>query len=189
MGMQVCALCATGEDSYHKILQYEPTIAILAVNTPKMNAIKVMERLSSTEICTNIIVMTEYRGSALYRRAKALGAKGYLLKTFPFNEFEKCIDLVSKGENYFSEMIDNNLENHDLVTEYERLNKLTVTELKILEMIAYRKSTKEIASEIYIADKTVENHRRNIAQKLNLLPNQNSLMVWALEHKVMLGEW
>lgn len=55
-------------------------------------------------------------------------------------------------------------------------------------MIAENKSTKQIAEEIFIAPKSVNNHRSNIVKKLKLKPEQGSLKLWAFEHKVMLGE-
>jgi DNA-binding NarL/FixJ family response regulator len=63
-----------------------------------------------------------------------------------------------------------------------KLTNLTQSELKILELIAQNKKTKEIAELLFISEKTVKNHRYNISKKLNLSTENNSLLSFALSH-------
>ena len=185
MGYTV-SVCNNTTAAVEYIIAKKPTIAVLAINNSNMNAIKVLEKLVKQVHFTNVIVMTDHKEKALYHHAKTLGAKGYTLKTFPFSEIELCIKTVSNGGDYFSDLLESHLIQNELNIEYENLALLTTTELKILEMISNKKNTKQISAETYVAETTVETHRRNIAKKLNLPAGQNSLMLWALEHKVMI---
>lgn len=153
-----------------------------------MNAIKIMEKLGTFTTSIDIIAVTDHKEKALYNRAKELGAKGYLLNTFSIDEFKKCILAVVNGGSYFSELLNESLNKTHDGTDYKRLNLLTAMELKILEMISNKKNTKHIAEELFISEKTIGNHHGNIVKKLGLLPSQNSLTLWTMEHKVMIGE-
>ena len=62
------------------------------------------------------------------------------------------------------------------------LDKLSFAEKKVLGLIAQQLTSKEIAQSLFIAEKTVENHRSNIMKKLNLPPEKNALLVWALQN-------
>ena len=183
------SVCTSATQAFDYLIENKPPIAVLAINNSKMNGIKVLEKLGELVQFINVIVITDYKEKALYLHAKTLGAKGYILKSFPISEIELCIKTVTNGGIHFSDLLETLLIQNESTIEYEKLTLLTTTELKILEMISNKKTTKQIASELYIAETTVETHRRNTAKKLNLLPGQNSLMLWALEHKVMIGEW
>ena len=183
------SICMDTVSAIEEIKKKRPSLAILAISSTRMNAIKVLEKLGALAHTINIIMMTDQKEKALYHHAKKLGAKGYILKTFPFSEIERCIEIVSNGGTYFSDLLDTQLIQNELNIEYEKLALLTPTELQILEMISNKKNTKKIATELYVAETTIETHRRNIIKKLDLPPGQNSLLLWAWEHKVMIGDW
>ena len=184
------SICTDTTTAIKEIKQNRFSLAILAISNTKMNAIKVLEKLPHHHTShIDIIVMTDYKEKALYNHVRKLGIKGYILKTFPFSEIEQCIEAVSNGDIYFSNLLESQLIENELNIEYEKLALLTATEMQVLEIISNKKNTKKIASELYIAETTVETHRRNIIKKLNLPPGQNSLLLWAWEHKLMIGDW
>src|SRR5690606_3232320 len=137
-------------------------------------------RRSSDLVGTKIVLITLHKEKELYQKAQELNIFGYILKEFALDEIENCIKTVSKGEPFFSnrimELIDiNPVESNDL-------KKLTPSEKKILKLIANDKTNKEIASLLFISYRTVEKHRSNIINKLNLEAKTNSLLIWAKEH-------
>jgi DNA-binding NarL/FixJ family response regulator len=116
-----------------------------------------------------------------------LGAKGFVLKDSALAEITKCIETVAKGRHYVSPslasyLMNRNNRSNDLLEKKPTLKDLTPAELRILKLIASNKKTKEIADELFISYRTVETHRSNICQKLNI-HGTNALLKFALTHK------
>jgi DNA-binding NarL/FixJ family response regulator len=116
-----------------------------------------------------------------------LGAKGYILKDSAIHEIVKGLRAVAAGQHYWSEALTSHLLlRHNRTQAFAQahpvLNDLTPSERRILRMIADGKSSKEIAAQLFIHYRTVENHRTNICEKLDL-HGPNTLIRFALEHK------
>ena len=108
-----------------------------------------------------------------------MNVHGYILKEFALAEIENCLDALKNNESYFSPSLKDFIS-PDTVQE---LSKLSVTEKKIIRMIAQNKTTKEIGESMFISYRTVEKHRSNIIRKLDLDHQQNSLLIWAKENQ------
>jgi DNA-binding NarL/FixJ family response regulator len=125
------------------------------------------------KIRTHIIFITANAKDDYLVRAQGINPLNYLLK--PFNEEQVATTItlaLSKPEVQ---------QGGSLKQDYSEL--FTESEFKILKLISEKKTTAEIAALLFISPKTVENHRRNITQKLDLSGRNNSLLSWALEHK------
>lgn len=125
------------------------------------------------KINTHVIFITANAKDDYLIRAQGLKPLNYLLKPFEEDQVATTITLaLSKQEVQ---------EGGFLKQDFSEL--FTESEFTILKLIAQKKTTAEIAEQLFIPPKTVENHRRNISQKLNLSGRNNSLLSWALEHK------
>ncbi|WP_271392352.1 response regulator [Aequorivita sinensis] len=170
-----------GREAYNLIVKENPDIAIIDIQMPYMSGIEIAQKCKGLEgVDTKIVLITLHKEKELYQKAQELNIFGYILKEFALDEIENCIKTVSKGEPFFSnrimELIDiNPVESNDL-------KKLTPSEKKILKLIANDKTNKEIASLLFISYRTVEKHRSNIINKLNLEAKTNSLLIWAKEN-------
>lgn len=170
-----------GREAYNLIVKENPDIAIIDIQMPYMSGIEIAQKCKGIEgVDTKIVLITLHKEKELYQKAQELNIFGYILKEFALDEIENCIKTVSKGEPFFSnrimELIDiNPVESNDL-------KKLTPSEKKILKLIANDKTNKEIASLLFISYRTVEKHRSNIINKLNLEAKTNSLLIWAKEN-------
>jgi len=170
-----------GREAYNLIVKKNPDIAIIDIQMPYMSGIEIAQKCKGLEgIDTKIVLITLHKEKELYQKAQELNIFGYILKEFALDEIENCIKTVSKGEPFFSnrimELIDiNPVESNDL-------KKFTPSEKKILKLIANDKTNKEIASLLFISYRTVEKHRSNIINKLNLEAKTNSLLIWAKEN-------
>lgn len=174
-----------GREAYNLIVKKNPDIAIIDIQMPYMSGIEIAQKCKGLEgVDTKIVLITLHKEKELYQKAQELNIFGYILKEFALDEIENCIKTVSKGEPFFSnrimELIDiNPVESNDL-------KKLTPSEKKILKLIANDKTNKEIASLLFISYRTVEKHRSNIINKLNLEAKTNSLLIWAKENHAKL---
>lgn len=169
-----------GQEAYDLIIKDLPDIAILDIQMPFMSGLEIAEKCKLNNISTKIVLITFHKEEILYQKAKELNIFGYILKEFAIEEIENCIDSVSKGTPYFSKKIHQSLQ----INEFENSSygSLTPSEKKILKYIAKDKTNKEIASLLFISYRTVEKHRSNIINKLNLEQKTNSLLIWAKQH-------
>lgn len=179
-GYHIVAVCNNGVEAYNQILVKKPTIALLDISMPGMSAIDILEKLHGRRLQTSIVLLTMHNEVSIFNRARELGAKGYLLKEFAMEEIEKCLHEVENGRPYFSIHLDGKLVMNGQEETNGDIELLTFAEKKILQLIAIQKSSKEIAAQLFISEKTVETHRSHIIKKLNLPPNKNALLKWAL---------
>src|SRR5262249_15465737 len=109
------------------------------------------------------------------------------LKNSALTDIVECIKAVGAGESYISAalsgfVMERRRKAESLAERKPSLSDLTPTEIRILKLIAESKSSKEIAAELFVSYRTVENHRANICVKLDL-HGANSLLKFALEHR------
>jgi two-component system nitrate/nitrite response regulator NarL len=156
-------------------------VAILDVNMPSKDGIDVVMELLTKNVSTRVILLTMHREMSLYQRATELNVWGYVLKDRAEQELQTCIETVLNGQRFvspglMSDLLPDQQQNDSL------LSKLTVTERKVIELVAQQKTTKQIAELLFISDKTVEGHRSHIIEKLELPKVKNALLVWALSN-------
>lgn len=170
-----------GKQALALIERLNPDIAILDIQMPNLSGLDVAKICNNNGYNTKIILITFHKEASLYFEAKELNVFGYLLKDFAIEEIENCISSVIDNVPYFSLKI-KQLLNLDS-SENLLIKSLTPSERKILKYIAKDKTTKEIAELLSVSPRTVEKHRSNIIQKLNIEPKTNSLLIWAKEHQ------
>ena len=180
-GYEVIGTATNGQAAMNFILKQTPDIAILDVEMPFLTGIEIAKAAMKNNIKTKIILITLHKEVELYLQAKKLNIYGYLLKEFAVEEIGKCIQSVSNNQPYFSEKIKDMLgytqESKDILKE------LTITEKRIAKLIAQHKSNKEIGHLLFISPRTVEKHRSNIINKLNIERKTGALSIWVQKNK------
>ncbi len=183
--------CKNGKEALEAIKKQKPSISILDINMPELNGIEVSNIVTKEKLGTRIVILTMYRDREMVKKAMNSGAFSYILKDFAANEIIDCIEKVSKNEKYigpelqayYSEFVEADKKKLDLML---LLKSLSQAELKTLKLVSQNKSTKEIAELLFLSDKTIENYRSKICQKLQLPPRNNSLVLWISENKELL---
>ena len=180
-GYDVVGTATNGQAALNFILKETPDIAILDVEMPFLTGIEIAKAVSKENHPTKIVLITLHKEVELYLQTKKLGIFGYLLKEFALEEIEKCLDSVVAHQPYFSEKIKDMLG----YTQESKniLNELTMTERRIIKLIAQHKSNKEIGHLLFISPRTVEKHRSNIINKLNIERKTGTLSVWVQKNK------
>jgi DNA-binding NarL/FixJ family response regulator len=182
LGYSLVAVCGSGIAAYNNILSREPDIALLDMNMPGMNAIDILEKLARQRCRTQVVVLTMHNEESIFNRARALGARGYVLKEFAPKELETCLSEVSNNRSWFSPQLSQTLVADAQVSGTAGLEALTFSERKILQLVAQEHTSKTIAQLLFISEKTVENHRSSILKKLNISSERNALLVWAVKN-------
>lgn len=180
-----------GRVALELILQKRPDLAVVDISMPEMDGLQLVRAAMGNEEClTEFIILTMYNEEAYFSEAMDLGVRGYLLKDSAPNEILSCVRSVSDGIPFVSSHM-----SHYLVNRLSRLRPpaphrpsiadLTPAERRILRMLGQNRTSKEIARELSISIRTVQNHRATICTKLNL-QGFNKLLQFALENRAIL---
>lgn len=184
-GYKVVGHGTNGTEALQLIETHEPDIALLDIDMPGLTGFEVVRAVFSLGLSTKFIVLSFHKEAEYIAQAKALQIDGYLLKEDSFSEIEKCMQAVLNDQEYFSSSFDHrmlNSANNDL----KKLQLLTPSEMTILKLIAKPTKNNEIADLLCVSVRTVEKHRSNIIEKLNLNSGTNMLTSWALLNKNMI---
>lgn len=179
LGYTISDLCSSGSVALTLIERHKPDIAILDINMPEMSGLEVAKQVQSRKLPCKIILLTMHNEKNIYKKALEYGVYGYLLKNFSSTEIDACIKTVSNNEHYTSshlasELITNTTDNN--------LEKLSLTERKIVELISQQNNNKQIGEALFISERTIEWHRRNIIEKLDIPKGKNALLGWTLKN-------
>ena len=189
-GVTVVAEVGDGRSALEQIRTHSPRIAILDLDMPVLNGLDTARKIVSEKLQTSVIILTMYDDEEMFNEAMEIGVLGYVLKDGASTDIVQAIREVVRG-NYFVSPV---LSNYALKAtraksdkEETRLGlfKLSPSERRILKLVAEDKTSGEIADILGISAKTVDNHRRNICQKLGL-SRTNSLLRFALVHRAEL---
>ncbi len=178
---------ADGEAALKFIQEKKPDIAVLDLKLPGLTGLEIAHKLKTIQSPTQLIILTMHNEEELINRALDNGVMGFVLKENAVSEIMNAISAVAEGEHYFSPAVSGHLVRRrnraeSLAREKPGLDDLTKAELRVLKLIAMKKTSKEIATELFISPRTVEAHRANICTKLDL-HGSHSLLYFALSHK------
>ncbi len=185
--IKVIAECGDGETALARIAELRPEIALLDLDMPKLDGFGVIRGIQKSKLPVEAVLLTIHDEEDLFLAAMDLGVKGYILKESALLEIVTGLRSVAAGKHYVSASLTSYLVQcrgraEALAQTQPALRSLTSTERHIVQAIAKGRSSKEIAAELFIHYRTVENHRTNICQKLGL-SGSNSLLKFALEHR------
>ena len=178
-GYKVIDACSNGISALNLIVLHRPEIAILDINMPGFDGLDLAKKVFDDKLNTKIILLTMHKEIAIYKKALEFGIYGYILKEHAQTELESCLKEVKNGNKYVSKFLTDDLTGSSPLG-FNDLEKLTVSERKILEFIAQQKTSKQIADLLFLSEKTVEGHRSNIIEKLGLPKEKNALLKWAI---------
>ena len=169
------------------ILEKPPDVAVLDVNLPGQTGLEIARVLQQKKSRTRVIILTMHKEEELINRALDLGVHGFVLKENASENILAAIEAVAAGEHYLSPEVSGHLVRRRdraerLASQKPGLEDLTKAERRILKLIAEKKTSREIAGELFISIRTVEAHRANICDKLEL-HGSHSLLQFALENR------
>jgi DNA-binding NarL/FixJ family response regulator len=158
------------EQALNEAKKFKPQLAICDINLGRgLTGIDFVKDVYINLPKLEIIYVTAFSNKQMMDEVATTNSLNYIVK--PWNE-EQIKVSVKMAFNY----IEKKYSNEDL------LKGLSLTEYKIIDLIAKQKKSKEIGELLFISDKTVRNHRYNIIKKLNIPNDNNSLLKWALTH-------
>ena len=175
---------ADGVEALDKVGQLLPDVVLMDLVIPRMDGITTIRQIKALSPSTRILVLTSFSEDDKVFPAVKAGAHGYLMKDIRPAELAEAIRSVHCGEPSLHPEIAQKLMNQLAKgEEAETKEELTLRETEVLRLIAGGHSNKEIASALYISEKTVKTHVSNILQKLHLA-DRTQAALYAVRQKI-----
>lgn len=170
--MEIVGEADNGKTTYERAKELLPDVLLMDISMPELNGVQATELIKAECPTIKIVALTAYKDKSYLNQLLKIGASGYVLKLSAADELIDAIRTVAAGEIYLDQQMAGRI-----TEEYVRLQsrrgelrqrELTVREEEVLRLIAQGYSNKEIANHLKIAVKTVESHKANLMQKLEL---------------------
>jgi len=182
---EVVGEAENGREAVRIVDKHVPDLLIIDLSMPKLNGMEAIKEIKGRHPQVKIIVLTVHKSDEYIVASLDAGANGYILKDASHNELILAIEYVMDGKVFLSPSISDKVMNAYL--EMKKGNKpksvldlLTTREIEILKLIAEGHKNKDIADHLCISSKTVEKHRSNLMEKLDIR-NTAALTAYAIE--------
>lgn len=183
--LEVVGEAGEGLEAIRCVLEKEPDLLLLDLNMPKMNGISVILEIKHRCPQTKILALTMHKEEDFILQAFQAGANGYCLKSASHEELLLAIESVLSGKHYVSPeisgtVLEGYLEDRKTIRKEPLWERITQREREVLKLVGEGYHNKEIADYLCISIKTVEKHRANIMEKLDL-HSASALTAYAIE--------
>ena len=171
-GFQVRGEAADGRTAVKLAKTLEPDAVIIDISMPGLNGIDATKQIHQDCPEVKVIVLSMRSDSRAVLEAFAAGASAYLLKEAAFEEVVVALKVVMQGKTYLSpaiaHLVVRNSVEHWSTSSGQMRRGISGREREILQLVAEGRSSKEMAASLYVSVKTIETHRKQIMDKLNL---------------------
>ena len=188
-GLEVVGEAADGLEALRLCSELSPDLLIVDISMPLMNGIEVASRAQKVEPAPAVIILSMHADESYIMRALGAGARGYLVKDATDEDLIPAVRAVAAGKPFFSPTVAAVLmedyvrqlrarglsDSYDLLTDRER---------EVLQLLAEGRSNKEVAALLDVGLSTVETHRANLMQKLNL-HNTAEIVLYAVRKGII----
>lgn len=179
----VSAAVENGAKALEYLSGHKVDIVLLDQNMPELSGLEVMQKIKLSFPSVKVIFLTEQSDKLMIERIMKSGADGFITKSKSLRELEDTIQKILNGEKYFgkegTELLLNGFNRREI-----KSNNISDREHEVLKLIVAGNSTPQIAEILYIADSTVETHRRSLLKKTGT-KNLKLLIRFALENNLI----
>jgi DNA-binding NarL/FixJ family response regulator len=190
--IEVVDVSSDGENALKKIRLHKPDIVVLDISMPEKSGLEVLATLEEQQLQTKVLVLSMHIKEDYILKAMKDGVKGYLPKQETTkNELIKAIKTIHEGQDYFHHSVE------EVITKYfinkakqketpaeKDYNSLTKREKEVLNLVVEGLTNQEISEKLFVNIRTVETHKTNILQKLQL-KNSVELVKFAIKNKLV----
>ncbi|HEY2120726.1 MAG TPA: response regulator transcription factor [Candidatus Acidoferrum sp.] len=162
-----------GREAVSLVSSQKPDVLVMDIGMPNLNGIEAAAQITQNHPGISIVMLSMHSDESYVLRALKAGAKGYLLKDSAETDLIRAVHSVAEGKSFFSPVVSKVLLD-DYVRKLKRsgtedpYDLLTPREREVLQLVAEGKSNKDVAQLLNLSVYTVETHRSNIMEKLNL---------------------
>lgn len=187
--LSIVAEAKDGREAVAAARSLRPDVLVADIGMPNLNGIEAARQLKESSSDTAIVIVSMHSDESYVLRALKAGAKGYLLKDSAEDDLIRAIRAVTNGKSFFSPAVSKVLLD-DYVRKLQKLGAedpydlLTPREREILQLVVEGKSNKDVANMLSLSVYTVETHRSNLMEKLNL-KGVPELMLYAVRKGII----
>ena len=171
-GIEVIAEAENGRTTVELSRELNPDVVVIDIGMPDLNGIDATRQIVSEASTVKVIALSMHSDRKFVREMLSAGASGYLLKDAAYEELGTALATVLNNQTYLSPKIADTVVKDYLGKvephESKASPSLTKREREVLQLIAEGKTTKDIASRLYVSIKTIETHRKQIMDKVGL---------------------
>jgi DNA-binding NarL/FixJ family response regulator len=183
--LEIVGEAGDGREAIQYVEEQKPDLILMDLSMPRMNGMEAVREIKRRFSDTKILVLTVHKTEEYILAALQAGANGYLLKDSTYAELLMAVNYVLRGKTYISPeishmVLEGYVEGRKTLKKRTSWDTLTKREREILKLIAEGYKNKEIAEDLCISTKTVEKHRANLMEKLDLHKVQ-ALTAYAIE--------
>lgn len=184
--LQIISICKSGKEALEFLVDAKPDIILLDISLPDIDGLELCFQIRKTNKQTKIIGLTSTNEAGIITQLLANGGNGYLLKNMEREELITAIDEVLNGRIFLSKAANQKIleQFHSLKDALKNKPVLTRREKEILKLLYEGLTGPQIAEKLFLSPLTVETHRKNLMQKLNVNSVQQLLKV-AGENKLV----
>ena len=181
--IQILQKITTGEEALAYCTQHRPQIVLLDINIGIPDGFEIAKQVRKISPGTRVIALSMFAQPAYAKKFLRSGGSGYVTKASPIEELVDAIRAVKSGDKYVCKQIAEvcNCEEQDALLANSPVATLSQREIEIIQLIRNGDTSKEIAEKLFLAPKTVELHRHNILNKLNI-KNTAALITFAFHN-------
>jgi len=188
----VCGEASTGAEAVKQVTTLKPDLVIMDISMPGMNGLQAIQEIQNVDPDTGILVLTMHDSKQILHRAIQAGARGYVLKSDSESNLLQALEAVWDRKAYFSPGISKTaLENYIQTGRSdgsrdgpEKSAVLTSRQLAVLKLLVRGMSNKQVANTLGISSRTVESHRYQIMNRLNVR-SLSELVVYAVRNRLL----
>ncbi len=168
--VEVVGEAANGRDALRKTRQLAPEVVLMDISMPELNGMEATARLAKSCPDSKVLMLSMHNDEEYVAQSLRAGARGYLVKESATRELEHAIQVLARGEVYFSNSISVNAVERLMAdnSSGSALAQLTSRQREILQLIAEGCRTREIAERLSLSIKTVETHRTHLMERLGI---------------------
>ncbi|MFW0714508.1 response regulator [Pedobacter sp. N23S346] len=181
---KIIGMAANGKEILHLLNHHLPDILIIDLNMPILDGETASEKIRHLFPSVKIMVLSMYHTAKLASKLKEIGVKAFIQKDTDADSLFKIISGIQQGACFFEKAKSDPhlVSNHNIDDHFQKSNNLTSREMEILKLISNDYTSQQIAQKLFISLNTVDTHRKNMAQKLNVT-GKAGLLKFALENK------
>ena len=184
---QVVAEAGSANEALQQVERYEPDVVVMDIRLPGKSGIEATREITTKYPKIKIVVLTSFAEDELLFDAISAGASGYVLKQIGSNELIRALETIGRGDSLLdpavTKRVFERVREASRKAEDESFANLTDRELHVLALIAEGKTNKEIASDIFLSEKTVRNYVSSLLSKLHL-STRSEAAAYAVKHNV-----